>query len=200
MLNWIAPAELCEFQAKLTGEKVVLDISSVKLVRLSKATKAHSRSNETFSSVRVQIWHEEEARRSSQSDVASFVTAGTTLSGPLRDRLVPCSSRLIVFLGRLDEYITVFGLSTLYPSPPESVAANIVTVTDDIEVVPEGQTTAKIKARKGGSVFKRGGSRWAGVKGKPNKEPLRPTASFTMTDHHVLQRTGRRKKGASPRV
>jgi hypothetical protein len=102
--------ELCEFQAKLTGEKVVLDISSVKLMKLS---KAHSRSSETFSSVRVQIWHEEEGRRSTQSDVASFVTAGTTLSGPLRDRLVPSSSRLIVFLGRLDEYITVFSL--FYP-------------------------------------------------------------------------------------
>jgi hypothetical protein len=98
--------ELCDFQAKLTGEKVVLDISSVRLLRYR---RSNSRSNESFSSVRVQIWHEEGgARRGSQSDSASFVTAGTTLSGPLRERRVPNSSRLIVFLGRLDEYITVF--------------------------------------------------------------------------------------------
>ncbi|KAL1875907.1 hypothetical protein VTK73DRAFT_9762 [Phialemonium thermophilum] len=134
--------ELCEFQAKLTGEKVVLDISSAKLLKLR---KAHSRSSETFSSIRLQIWHEEDSRRPSQSDVSSFVTAGTTLSGPHRDRLVPRSSRLMVFLGRLDEYVTVF-------------------VTDDIEIVPQGQTTVKLKPRKGGSVFKRG-SRWPGVKG-----------------------------------
>lgn len=144
--------EVCDFQARLTGEKVVLDISSVRLLRFR---RSGSRSNESFSSVRVQIWHEEgsssattaaAARRGPQSDGASFVTAGTAVSGPLRERRVPNLSRLIVFLGRLDEYITVF-------------------VTDDIEAVPEGQTMVRIRPRKGGKL-KRSVSRWSGVKGE----------------------------------
>ena len=43
--------------------------------------------------------------------MASFVTAGTTLSGPLKEKLVPNSSRLVVYLGRLNEYITAFSRS-----------------------------------------------------------------------------------------
>lgn len=102
--------EVSDFQAKLTGEKVLLDISSVRLLRFRRSS---SRSNESFSSVRVQIWHEEGAlRKGPQSDGASFVTAGTAVSGPLRERRVPNLSRLIVFLGRLDEYITVFSECT----------------------------------------------------------------------------------------
>lgn len=99
------PAELLDFQAKLTGEKVVLDIGSVRMVTLSKAS---SRSSIQFSSARLQIWHEAEGRRSNQSDVASFVTAGTALSGPLRERLVASSSRLMLYLGRSGGYITLF--------------------------------------------------------------------------------------------
>lgn len=102
-------ADLCDFQAKLTVEKVVLDITSVKLVKLSKDSK----SNETHYTVRLQIWHEAEVRRSTQSDVASFVTAGTALSGALRERLVASCSRLVIYLGRLGEYITLF--SVLHP-------------------------------------------------------------------------------------
>lgn len=72
-----------------------------------------SRSSDTYYTVRLQIWHEAELRRSTTSDVASFVTAGTALSGPLRERLVASSSRLIIYLGRLGEYITLFGRSPL---------------------------------------------------------------------------------------
>ncbi|KAK3682711.1 hypothetical protein B0T22DRAFT_292562 [Podospora appendiculata] len=133
--------ELCDFQEKLTAEKVVLDITSVKLVRLS---KANSRSSNTYSSVRLQIWHEAQLRKSSQSDALSFVTAGTALSGPLRERLVPSSSRLMIYLGRLGEYIDVF-------------------ITDDIEVKAEGETMVKLKARKAGA-FSKKGSRWPGIK------------------------------------
>lgn len=101
--------ELCDFQASLTGEKVVLDIGSVRMVTLGRAS---SRSNAHFSSARLQIWHELErrggCRRSAHSDGASFVTAGTTLSGPRRERLVASSSRLVLYLGRSEEYITVF--------------------------------------------------------------------------------------------
>ena len=89
----------------------MLDITSAKLVRLSK----DSRSSETYHTVRLQMWHEAELRKSSTSDVASFVTAGTALSGPLRERLVPNSSRLIVYLGRLGEYVTLF--SMICPPP-----------------------------------------------------------------------------------
>ncbi|OIW33801.1 hypothetical protein CONLIGDRAFT_677548 [Coniochaeta ligniaria NRRL 30616] len=165
--------EVCNFQAKLTGEKVVLDISSVRLLRFRRAS---SRSNESFSSVRVQIWHEEgtsaaTSRRGTQaSDGASFVTAGTAVSGPLRERRVPNLSRLIVFLGRLDEYITVF-------------------VTDDIEAVPEGQTMVKIRPRKGGKL-KRSVSRWPGVKGhleaKKGSEPAGFNIDGQKTDPDVI--------------
>lgn len=97
--------EVCDFQAKLTGEKVVLDISAVRL----RIRKSRSRSNETFSSVRVQIWHEEGAAwKGTQPDAASLVTAGTMLPGLLHERRVPDLSRLVVFLGGLNEYITVF--------------------------------------------------------------------------------------------
>jgi hypothetical protein len=97
--------ELFDFQAKLTGEKVVLDIGSVRMVTVGKAS---SRSSTQFSSARLQIWHEPEGRRTAQSDVASFVTAGTALSGPLRERLVASTSRLMLYLGRSGGYITLF--------------------------------------------------------------------------------------------
>ena len=113
VIYWLTRgSDLCDFQAKLTTEKVVLDITSVKLVKLSR----DNRSNDTYYTVRLQIWHEAELRRSTQSDVASFVTAGTQLSGPLRERLVASSSRLIIYLGRLGEYITLFSMSSLSPA------------------------------------------------------------------------------------
>lgn len=104
------PAALFDFQARLTSQKVVLDIQSVKLVTLN---KSGSREIEKYSGVRLQIWHEsnEGGRRSvggPSAEVASFVTAGTALSGPLRERLVASSSRLMVYLGRSGEYITLF--------------------------------------------------------------------------------------------
>lgn len=108
MLTLVALLELFDFQAKLTGEKVVLDIGSVRMVTLS---KANTRSSTQFSSARLQMWHEADGRRNAQSDVASFVTAGTTLSGPLRDRVVVSPSRLVLYLGRSGEYITVFSMS-----------------------------------------------------------------------------------------
>ncbi|KAK4249630.1 hypothetical protein C7999DRAFT_39292 [Corynascus novoguineensis] len=99
--------ELFDFQEKLTGERVVLDIGSVRMVTLS---KANSRSSTQYSSARLQIWYEAEGRKSAQSDVASFVTAGTALSGPLRERLVASSSKLMLYLGRTGEYITCFSM------------------------------------------------------------------------------------------
>lgn len=144
-------ADLCDFQAKLTAEKVVLDIASVKLVRLC---KAHSRSYETYSSVRLQVWHEAELKKDRQSDAVSFKTAGTALSGPLRERLVASSSRLVIYLGRLGEFINVF-------------------ITDDYEAKTEGPTMVKLKPRKAGGLGKKG-SRWPGIKGEfrdcPNKQ------------------------------
>ncbi|KAK3401021.1 hypothetical protein B0T20DRAFT_405807 [Sordaria brevicollis] len=143
-------SDLCHFQAQLTGEKVLLDISNVKLIRLSKLSS--SGSSDTYSSVRLQIWHEDPdsltARRrgmGGQDDRASFVTAGTALSGPLRDRLVASSSKLVVYLGRLGEYVQVF-------------------ITDDIEVRAEGLTRVKLKARRAGLFGREGGSRWKGVR------------------------------------
>ncbi|KAK4135482.1 hypothetical protein BT67DRAFT_433555 [Trichocladium antarcticum] len=141
--------ELLDFQAKLTGEKVVLDIGSVRMVTLSKAS---SRSSIQFSSARLQIWHEAEGRRSNQSDVASFVTAGTALSGPLRERLVASSSRLMLYLGRSGGYITLF-------------------ITDDIEIKADGPTLVKLKPRKGALPFSRRASRWPWIKARlqPNQ-------------------------------
>ncbi|KAK4155207.1 hypothetical protein C8A00DRAFT_13756 [Chaetomidium leptoderma] len=137
-------SKLFDFQAKLTGQKVVLDIGSVRMVKLS---KANTRASIQFSGARLQMWHEAEVRKTAQSDVASFVTAGTALSGPLRDRLVASSSRLMLYLGRSGEYINVF-------------------ITDDIEVKAEGQTIVKLKPRKGPTPFSRKASRWPWVKAR----------------------------------
>lgn len=146
------PAALFDFQARLTSQKVVLDIQSVKLVTLN---KSGSREIEKYSGVRLQIWHEsnEGGRRSGggpSAEVASFVTAGTALSGPLRERLVASSSRLMVYLGRSGEYITLF-------------------ITDDLDIKLEGQTIVKLKPRKGPGPFTRRVSRWPGVKAHMEK-------------------------------
>ena len=155
--------ELFDFQAKLTGEKVVLDISNVRMVTVS---KANSRSSTQFSSARLQIWHEPEGRRTAQSDVASFVTAGTALSGPLRERLVASSSRLMLYLGRSGGYITVFSRFLSPNRDGKGVAvADGETVTDDLEIKAEGQTLVKLKPRKGPTPFSRKASRWQSVKG-----------------------------------
>ncbi|KAL2168827.1 hypothetical protein VTG60DRAFT_6797 [Thermothelomyces hinnuleus] len=151
--------DLFDFQEKLTGEKVVLDIGSVRMVTLS---KANSRSSTQYSSARLQIWHEVEGRRTAQSDVASFVTAGTTLSGPLRERLVASSSRLMLYLGRTGEYVTCF-------------------ITDDLEIKVEGQTSVKLKPRKGPTPFSRKGSRWPSV--KAHLEPKQGSESAGLDIH-----------------
>ncbi|KAH6624241.1 hypothetical protein B0J18DRAFT_427669 [Chaetomium sp. MPI-SDFR-AT-0129] len=127
---------LFDFQACLTGEKVVLDIGSVRMVTINKANVF---TNTQYSSARLQIWHEAEGRRNAQSDVASFVTAGTALSGPLRERVTVSSSRLMLYLGRTEEYLTLF-------------------ITDDLEVKAESQTIVKIRPRKGSI------RRWQSVK------------------------------------
>jgi hypothetical protein len=171
--------ELFDFQAKLTGEKVVLDIGSVRMVTLSKAS---SRSSTQFSSARLQVWHEVEGRRGAQSDVASFVTAGTALSGPLRDRLVASPSRLMLYLGRSGEYITVFSTSFFLFTLSgrfglSEVLTCFVAVTDDLEIKAEGQTLVKVKPRKGPTPFSRKASRWQWVKGGflfSLLDPLRP--------------------------
>jgi len=121
--------ELFQFQAKLTGEDVVLDISMVKTAQLARATPRAV--VEKYHNARVQLWHEPRSRRSTQSDGASFVTAGTALSGPIRERVVANGSRLMLFLGRADEFLTV-------------------PVTDDVELKPVGATLVKMRARKYG--------------------------------------------------
>jgi hypothetical protein len=78
------------------------------MVRMGKAS---SRSSTQYSSPRLQMWHEVSEGRNripTSTDVASFVTAGTALSGPLRERLVASSSRLMLYLGRLGEFVSVF--------------------------------------------------------------------------------------------
>jgi hypothetical protein len=80
------------------------------MVRLGKAS---SRSSTQFSSARLQMWHEVPEGRNrapASTDVASFVTAGTALSGPLRERLVASSSRLMLYLGRSGEFVSVFSM------------------------------------------------------------------------------------------
>jgi len=149
-------------------------------------SKANSRSSTQFSSARLQIWHEVEGNRrrngGAPSDVASFVTAGTALSGPLRERLVASASRLMLYLGRSGEFITVFSkrfFHSLLPRPPlisnpfffimlpwTSWLTSGVSVTDDLEIKTEGPTLVKLKPRKGPTPFSRKASRWQWVKGE----------------------------------
>ncbi|KAL8321989.1 hypothetical protein RB597_007989 [Gaeumannomyces tritici] len=149
MYQFAALKDLFAFQSQLTGEQVVLDISSVKWIRLA---KAGSRSVEMYSNVRLQIWHEPRSGKAAQSDVASFVTAGTALSGPLRERVIPNSSRLMIFLSRSEQYITSF-------------------ITDDIEMEAKGHTSASLKPRKyGGGFLDRRSSRPAGIRARLEKK------------------------------
>lgn len=52
-------------------------------------------------------------RAGQRADNVNFVTAGTTLCGPALDRVRPRCSRLVLFLGRSEEFVTLFGKISL---------------------------------------------------------------------------------------
>jgi len=175
-------ADLFQFQGRLTGEDVILDISTVRLLKLC---KLNSRDNTTFSSVRVQLWHEPRSRRTMSSDTASIVTAGTALSGPVREKVVANSSRLLVFLGRTESYITVFGeyslfarLSQLHRSP----------FRPGLRFISFGPELAKMKAFDGSRKLRKSHIIVEGI--------VESTDNFTVTDDIEIEK----KKGATVKL
>lgn len=80
-----------------------LDISSLRFANIVKRGNSHRR----VDFVRLQIWHGH-ASGSDRDDTGSIMTSGTVLSGPLKERTMPAISRLILFLGRAEEYISIF--------------------------------------------------------------------------------------------
>ncbi|KAJ2907217.1 hypothetical protein MKZ38_006511 [Zalerion maritima] len=140
------PDELFKLQTSLTGERVVLDVSCAKWLRANKP-KGDS-SAETFTGIRVQIWHEIKKsnlprRLSSESRIS--IASTDALSGPRKDWVVPQQSRLVVFLGQTG------GLLTL-------------PITDDVEMEDKGEILVKLKARRYSGLRRRRSQ--SGVRGR----------------------------------
>ena len=93
--------DVVDFQTALLGEYVPLDISSVRSIRCNKRKKTLE-----VSSCRVQIWHEDRSSPYMQSDSMSFITNATRLAGRPMENTRPRSARVVIFLGRSEEYIT----------------------------------------------------------------------------------------------
>lgn len=94
---------LFEFQTKLLDEEVFLDIERARYLKLYDGN--HTRQ---IDAPRIQIWRERKSETTLFDDNMSHYTAGTMLSGPMKDRVAPTISRVIVFLGRSEEYLTTF--------------------------------------------------------------------------------------------
>lgn len=101
MLNCSA---LFDFQKKLLDEEVFLDIERARYLKLYEDGN-HTRQ---IDAPRIQIWRENRSDTAVFDDNMSHYTAGTMLSGPLKDRVAPTVSRLVVYLGRSEEYMTIF--------------------------------------------------------------------------------------------
>lgn len=185
--------QLFSFQGRLTGENVIFDISTVRWVKLAKVS---GRTSETHSAARLQIWHEPRVRHANASDAASIITAGTALSGPIRDRVVANTSRLMVFLGRSETYMMVFGESdTSGAHIPTSARlysqANKThnTVTEDVELKIEDKkpTLVKLRPRKYGGLHLR--TPRAGIKGTSRQTPQPATIPMPAQSLGIHHRT-----------
>ena len=94
---------LFEFQKKMLDEEIFLDIERARYLKLYDGN--HTRQ---IDAPRIQIWRESRSGNAVFDDNMSHYTVGTMLSGPLKDRVAPTVSRLIVYLGRSEEYLTTF--------------------------------------------------------------------------------------------
>ncbi|KAK6502854.1 hypothetical protein TWF481_007895 [Arthrobotrys musiformis] len=96
--------EMLDFQSALLGEVCYLDIETVRFVRLKGAAKETRRIDNT----RVQLWHPAPASKRTIDDSASFVTVGTSRTHANPDVMRLKWSRMMVYLGRSNDFVTVF--------------------------------------------------------------------------------------------
>ena len=94
-----------DFQGKILEEDVLLDISSIRYLKCA-LDGFHVRQ---IDAPRVQLWHQRRSISQSSREAGSFSSSGTTLSAASPDRTTLLCSRLVMFLGRAQEYLTLFG-------------------------------------------------------------------------------------------
>lgn len=146
---------LFEFQKKLLDEEIFLDIERARYLNLCKDGN-HTRQ---IDAPRIQIWRENRSDKAVVDDNMSHYTAGTMLSGPMKDRVVPTVSRLVVYLGRSEEYITIFSKSVGTASNRCNLFTDMITVTDDVTIHEKGQTRITFSATRLGFLKPRTGIR-----------------------------------------
>ncbi|PHH53488.1 hypothetical protein CFIMG_001789RA, partial [Ceratocystis fimbriata CBS 114723] len=120
--------DLLDFQGSLTRENVELSIPSIRSLEIIR-TRGSSR--ETFSgNLRLQLWHEPRTQRRLEGSGGSVISNGTILSGPMRDKTTPNSSKLVIFLSRTEGFFMCY-------------------ITDDIVMTsdPAEPCIVKLKAR-----------------------------------------------------
>ncbi len=93
--------DVADFQQALLGEALVLDVSSVRSVRCTRRKEALEISN-----CRIQIWHEDRSSPSMQSDTPSVISNTTRLLSRPVENTRPRYTRVVVYLGRREEYMT----------------------------------------------------------------------------------------------
>ncbi|KAL5614802.1 hypothetical protein BROUX41_004891 [Berkeleyomyces rouxiae] len=128
LLKFTSTDNLLDFQGRLTGEDVVLDISSIRSLKMQ---RNRSSTKETFSgSLRVQLWHEPRSKLRLEGSGGSVMSNGTVLAGPLREKTTLSSSKLVVFLGRTEGFFMCY-------------------ITDEIELTKDANDpcTINLKAR-----------------------------------------------------
>ncbi|KAK6361811.1 hypothetical protein TWF730_005526 [Orbilia blumenaviensis] len=96
--------EMLDFQSALLGEICYLDIETVRFVRLKGAAKETRRIDNT----RVQLWHPAPSDKRTIDDSASFVTVGTSRTHANPAIMQLKWSRMMVYLGRSNDFVTVF--------------------------------------------------------------------------------------------
>ncbi|KAI3322955.1 hypothetical protein HD806DRAFT_545042 [Xylariaceae sp. AK1471] len=116
--------DLADFQSRMLGEDVVLDISSVRAARVK--TKKKEISN---TGCRIQIWHERKDSHGLSSDKSSYISYDTVLSGPSKEKTMPGCDRLLIFFNRLEEYLSI-------------------PITDDIETKRTSDISVTLKSRR----------------------------------------------------
>ena len=106
-----------DFQGRILDEDVLFDISNIRYIKLA----VTGSSERQIDSPRVQLWHQQKSSRRVKEG-SSFITSGTSLSSADPERTVLLTSRLVMFLGRAQEFLTLF-------------------VTDDTTIKEKGATT-----------------------------------------------------------
>ncbi|RVD88343.1 uncharacterized protein DFL_002532 [Arthrobotrys flagrans] len=96
--------QMLDFQSAILGEICYLDIETVRFVRLKGAAKETRRIDNT----RIQLWHPAPTDKRTIDDSASFVTVGTSRTHANPDIMRLKWSRMMIYLGRSNDFVTVF--------------------------------------------------------------------------------------------